>query len=137
MSIEIRVLGHELSSIVTLTATADNGIDWTDDLLGDYIMTYDTIDAAQVLRDIWAGNIVRVGENYYATDYTVSWWQKYIDGLDDIAIRTNDTAFIYGVDVAVIREVVANNLGSDLADHHRQALAALKEWGDDHKSNIQ
>jgi hypothetical protein len=55
--------------------------------------------------------------------------------LDDIATRTQDLADTYGVDVADIRAMVSDNLCGDMADHHRQALAALEEWEADQKAN--
>ena len=103
--------------MVTLAAVDANGIDWTQDLIGNA----NGLGKADEDRIEWDG------ENYIAKQDTVDWWQEYISDMETTEREMKDLAEETGLPLSEIRERVSAEQDGDYNDHRAQAIHVMRK----------
>jgi gas vesicle protein len=107
---KIRII--ETGAIKPLHATMRNGLDWTEDLLGNS-------DALH--RNPKTGEVEMETEEEYA------WWKEYIENLENDDKEVLELAEELDMDVSEIDGQIADSLTNDYSDHHDTIQRVLKE----------
>ena len=106
---EIRI--NETKELKELIATGNNGIEWTQDLLGNH-------NALKYNRDT---------DEYEMSQYDFDWWENYITTSEADEAAVEELAEELGIDSQDIWVRINNNMYHDLSQEHRVIQSTLDE----------
>lgn len=121
MNVKILETGERKSLVIR----SENGIEWTQDLIGN----------AGALIDgqfTWSED----DEAYLVEQADYEWWSKYIDDTEATADEMTALAAKLDINVADIRDRVAEQTGSDYEQHRREAISTMQDIHDEHATSI-
>lgn len=109
----MKITIKETGEIKELVITGTNGIEWTNDLLGNNgVLTWN-----------------KETEQHEMSQDDFDWWKEYIDNYEDDTLRAEELAIDLGIEVSVINERIAEAMEgyNDLDMEHLIKLNVFEE----------
>lgn len=115
---------NETDEIKTLSIVDDNGIEWTQDLIGNA----GKLGVPDGFTWSEEEGIYLVGQDEYY------WWANYIADHNATAEEARALAEELGVDLAEVYELIAARTGNDYDMHRWEAQQAMQELREQHQA---